>query len=417
MSSNVKVKTEPIDGVKKAGQGQFKPKLPPNKRIEKVEPISSNDVKPNVNEEHKIRSNDATTTSSSSSSSQIHSTSRRSNDYNRNSQDSRGQNRQKWVMPIGQSFFMSQKTSITNKKPKSKNPNETIPSNQQQPQYGLAGNVGLSNPIQPQFSSHSMRKIVDDYDDGNEMNPMMHMGSYNFGVYNDDDELNDTDTGSDSSDSDEDMEEKQDVLEIWPPQKYDLLEPLSLPLGPVTDSKRDELERQAIIYHPDDVDALEREKSDIFLLQFPSDLCLKGNIAAIEIKEDDKDDEGQLQDTIDEKSLKEAKKVEGKIGPGKLGKLQLTKSGKVFLVTDSGHKFEVHNGITACFANFVAEVALNENYNNTIDDNIDDKRNKKPTYNTMRDKIVNDNAPISGELKMLGRITKKLVITPDYYCS
>jgi hypothetical protein len=35
----------------------------------------------------------------------------------------------------------------------------------------------------------------------------------------------------------------------------------------------------------------------------------------------------------------------------------------------------------------------------------------------MRDKIVNDNAPISGELKMLGRITKKLVITPDYYCS
>jgi hypothetical protein len=261
-----------------------------------------------------------------------------------------------------------------------------------------------------------MRRIIDDYDDG--MNPMMNMGSYNFGVYhNNDDELNDTDTGSESSDSDDDMEEKQDAVEIWPPQRYDMLEPLSLPLGPVTASKRDELERQAIIYHPDDVDALDREKSDIFLLQFPSDLCLKGNITAIEVNEDNKDDEGQLQDISDENNLKEAKKVEGKIGPGKLGKLQLTKSGKVFLLTDSGHKFEVNNGITACFANFVAEVELNDNYNNATDDNIDDKRNKKPTYNDKRDKSINDNASISGELKILGRITKKLVITPDYYCS
>jgi hypothetical protein len=321
---------------------------------------------------------------------------------------------------------MSQKISITNKKSKSKsnNPNDNNTTNTNgtnNPQQSLQGesSLGNGNPMIQQpigFSGYPLgtRRIIDDYEDGN-MN-VMNMGSYSFGVYNEDDELIDTDTGSDSSDSDDDIEEKTDIDEIWPPQKYDMLEPLSLPLGPITVSKRDELERQAIIYHPDDAEALEREKSDLFLLQLPSDLCLKSNITNDEVNVDNKDDESKLLDIPDDNNLKEAKKVEGKIGPSKLGKLQLTRSGKVFLVTENGKRFEVNNGITACFANFVAGIELN---NNMDDDNNmnngDDKKKKSKTY--FSDKKGNNDAPTSGDLSILGRITKKLVITPDYYCS
>ena len=415
MFTNVKVKTEPVEGdkAKKAGQGQFKPKIPPKKKpaIEQTDNISA----PSTAIGESSKKLDKVTSQGSSSSS-----SPRRTDFNRNPQEFKGQNRQKWVMPIGQSFFMSQKISITNKKSKSNTTNSGNNNPKQSllgPSSGLAGNG--NNPMIQQstaFSGYPLgtRRIIDDYDNNN-MN-VMNMGSYSFGVYNHDDELFDTDTGSDSSDSDDDREEKTDINEIWPPQKYDMLEPLSLPLGPITANKRDELERQAIIYHPDDAEALEREKSDLFLLQLPSDLCLKSNITNDEVSDDNKDDESKL-DIPDDNNLKEAKKVEGKIGPCKLGKLQLTRSGKVFLVTENGKRFEVHNGITACFANFVAGIELNDNYNMDDDNNInngDDKRKKSKTY--FNDKKGNNDAP-SGDLNILGRITKKLVITPDYYCS
>ena len=413
---NVKVKTEPGEGEpKKAGQGQFKPKIPPKKKqtIQQTDNVSAPST--TIIGESSRQVDKVTSQRSSSSSSS------KRTDINRNPQEFKGQNRQKWVMPIGQSFFMSQKISITNKKSKikSNNPNDNNTTNtngNNNPQQSLQGN---GNPMMQQpiaFSGYPLgtRRIIDDYEDGN-MN-VMNMGSYSFGVYNDDDELIDTDTGSDSSDSDDDIEEKTDIDEIWPPQKYDMLEPLSLPLGPTTTSKRDELERQAIIYHPDDAEALEREKSDLFLLQLPSDLCLKSNIANGEVNDDNIDDESKLLDIPDDNNLKEAKKVEGKIGPSKLGKLQLTRSGKVFLVTENGKRFEVNNGITACFANFVAGIELNDNMNDDNNmNNGDDNRKKSKTY--FSDKKGNSDAPISGDLNILGRITKKLVITPDYYCS
>lgn len=432
MLTNIKVKIEPGEGggekkEKLAGQGKFKPKIPIKKKVEIVDEVDNNNVKTQTttNSNTNIKNQD---------NQQQDSTQSKKRDNTNKSQDLKGQNRQKWTMPIGQSFFMSQKNSITNKKTKSNtttsndsnkattnattNNNNNNSNNQVKilvPPRLVNEQQILGNPLIPDIPNTvypmGMRRIIDDDDDNNMNNRMMgdhiNTGSYTFGPYEDDD-LIDTDSGTESSDSDDDMDVDPDVEEIWPPQKYDLLEPLSLPLGPTTAIKRDELERQAIIYHPNDYEALEREKSDIFLLQFPSDLCLKSNIIPIEINED-KDDDAKLLDGNDDKYLKEAKKVEGKIGPGKLGKLQLTRSGRVFLVTDSGYKFEVNNGITTCFSNFVAAIKMNDNNNNpNIESNISDRKDKKMKSNDKKETVID--TPVCGQLSVLGRVTKKLGI-------
>jgi len=214
---NVKVKTEPGEGEpKKAGQGQFKPKIPPKKKqtIQQTDNVSAPST--TIIGESSRQADKVTSQGSSSSS--------RRTDINRNPQEFKSQNRQKWVMPIGQSFFMSQKISITNKKSKSKsnNPNDNNTTNtngNNNPQQSLQGN---GNPMIQQpiaFSGYPLgtRRIIDDYEDGN-MN-VMNMGSYSFGVYNEDDELIDTDTGSDSSDSDD--------------------EKTNMPIDPIEDPKED----------------------------------------------------------------------------------------------------------------------------------------------------------------------------------
>ena len=79
------------------------------------------------------------------------------------------------------------------------------------------------------------------------------------------------------------------------------------------------------------------------------------------------------------------------------------------MVTESGHKFEVNNGITTCFANFVAAIEMNNNAN--IESSTSDK-NKKTKSNDKKE--TNIDIPIGGQLNVLGRVTKKLVITPEY---
>ena len=344
MFNNIKVKVEPGEGEKKAGQGKFKPTIPIKKKDEIVAAVDNTTTTTTTVKTENITSSFTNTQQQQKQQQQQqqkqqhqqHQSKKR--ELTNKSHELKGQNRQKWVMPIGQSFFMSQKDSIANKKTKSNTTNSNAnanandnansnsnsnANNQDKVLPFVISNIQLKSGnqlIQPLSNNNvnpmGIRRIIDDdNDDDDDINNRMlidqmnNKGSYSFGPYNEDDDLIDTDSGTESSsDSDDDMDIKADAEEIWPPQKYDLLEPLSLPLGPITDTKRDELERQAIIYHPNDIEALEREKSDIFLLQFPSDLCLKSNINPIEVNED-KDDDMKLLDTNDDKSLKEAKKV------------------------------------------------------------------------------------------------------------
>lgn len=158
--------------------------------------------------------------------------------------------------------------------------------------------------------------------------------------------------------------------EVWPPQKYNALDPLSLPFGPKTAQLRKILAQEAILAPPDDLEALDyEERTSLFLLQMPSDLKTVAN--------------------------------------GKLGKLQLLRSGKVRLVTNDGKSFDVRNGLAACFMQSLVTVDVSQSEAKPSPEGEQSAPSKKKSKEV----------PVTSEqgtMHLMGNITKKLVLTPNY---
>eukprot|EP01034_Spumella_vulgaris_P026164 gene26164-32699_t len=154
---------------------------------------------------------------------------------------------------------------------------------------------------------------------------------------------------NEDSDSDDVPDETDDVdkdgCEIWPPTQYDALAPLSLPLGPKTANMRVMLAAESILADPHDIEALEKEESSsLFLIQMPSDLNFNH---ILESRRQEGDERKVSENDVQVKN-------------GRLGKLQLLKSGKVRLVTDCGKSYEVSSGMAASFAQYLTSIQLNE---------------------------------------------------------
>ncbi len=93
----------------------------------------------------------------------------------------------------------------------------------------------------------------------------------------------------------------------------------------------------------------------------------------------------------------------------KLGKMQLMRSGKVRIVTDSGEVYDVNSGIAVAFAQYLADIDLKSGTSTSeTASNMAASHNSKASHNG---KDTNRKT-IGGDLYLMGRITHKLVVTP-----
>jgi hypothetical protein len=89
--------------------------------------------------------------------------------------------------------------------------------------------------------------------------------------------------------------------------------------------------------------------------------------------------------------------------PGKIGKLQIMKSGKMFLVSAvDGRRYELTSGMQSSFAQYAASVTTDKPIASSSS-TVTIKSEQGVASTTMR-----------GAIHMLGNITQKLVILPEY---
>ena len=141
-----------------------------------------------------------------------------------------------------------------------------------------------------------------------------------------------------------------------------------------------------------DEDMLKKERDEnIFLLQMPSSLPLSRveNPAAATT--------GTAANPQDpEAPVPEASPAPK---PGKIGRLQLMASGKLFMVLDSGSKYEVHEGLAATFSQHLVSVSADKGAAGAV--------------KAERGQIVPEafnNGP-HGSLHTMGSVTRKWVVT------
>jgi hypothetical protein len=246
---------------------------------------------------------------------------------------------------------------------------------------------------------------------------------------NDDFDFYDDDLENDKSDDD---------AYAWPPEDFNPLAPRSLPIGPNT-STREKLSQLSIVAQPGDESGIAEEERHIYLLQLPSDLRIKRRgVAPIT---DALDDEASLYGASE--NSQSSKKDKPKLGPGRLGKLQLTQSGKVYLVTTDGLRYSVSNGMATCFAQYLASVTVDTSPEAvaaaaaaaTLNSPppLSKKKSgfggagggggggggkgKKQGYHREVEESLEDaeaNLKPSGELYFLDGISRKFVITPEF---
>lgn len=98
---------------------------------------------------------------------------------------------------------------------------------------------------------------------------------------------------------------------------------------------------------------LNEETNSLFLVQLPSEL----NFASIQKKREIK----QMEEPLPVYLQQELKELEGVIEPqpnGKIGKIQLLKSGKVRIVTDCGKKYDVTPGISSSILQYLTNITV-----------------------------------------------------------
>lgn len=212
--------------------------------------------------------------------------------------------------------------------------------------------------------------------------------------------------------------------ESWPPRKYDPLTPISLPLGPKSAQMRRALQQQPVLAHPADNEGLQREGAEsLFLLQLPSDLNVEDLLVSKQRARQSKYG-GDLSVDPDAQNNNSSssgnKPVISLDAHGKLGKLQLLKSGRVRMMIpcvtpDNGEEtmvFEVGAGLMTSFyqALFSVEATSAEAAAATAAPSTAGASSASASATEVKaEQPVQKNA-----LTILGAITRKLVITPPF---
>eukprot|EP01041_Mallomonas_annulata_P006716 gene6715-13610_t len=186
---------------------------------------------------------------------------------------------------------------------------------------------------------------------------------------------------------------KEEEDESWPPSDYTALKPVTLPFGPRTSAKQHLRDNEPLFASANDRRAVEVEESDsMFLLQLPSMLRLPPP----------KTYEARTLGEVSSESAtapEEGKASSSAVPPlttGRIGSLKILRSGRVFLETSDGRRFEVSSGLEAAFAQNVACVEM--------------PMAPGPSQSQSSKK----NEETQGSLYLLGPVTRKLVVVPDF---
>ena len=145
-----------------------------------------------------------------------------------------------------------------------------------------------------------------------------------------------------------------------------------------------------------DEEVLKKEQDDsIFLLQMPSSLPLSRVVSHDPLAS------GTAANPQDPEAP--APTPTPAPQPGKIGKLQIMSSGKLFMVLDNGSRYEVHEGLVATFSQHLASVTTQR------------PGVKSEPSDGVKTEIVpevfNDGST-NGTLHTIGNITRKWVVTP-----
>lgn len=196
----------------------------------------------------------------------------------------------------------------------------------------------------------------------------------------------DPESDSDGANVDDNMEIDEDDPEKeqeWPPRASSEA-PHSLPIGPGSKAKRRALNRSDLLTASTDPVVRSKEEAEsTILLQMPSELSLRNQVL---VKSEDGREE--IVDAVES---------------GPLGKLEVRKSGRVFLVTPDGTRFECNAGMTAYFSQYVSSLREGDAASPSSSSAIARSRTLI--------KEENDDKRGVGSLHILSPVTRKWVVT------
>lgn len=158
----------------------------------------------------------------------------------------------------------------------------------------------------------------------------------------------------------------------WPPSDYAPLAPLELPIGPGAEARK-YLENRPIFADEANATAIAREnESAMFMIQLPSDLQMPRHRRK---KENLKEVELPTEETFS------------------MGKIQVMKSGKVYLIGNDNKRYLVSAGSTCSFSQYLTSIEVEEATNQYMNDLTDSYQ---------------------GDIHMLGSVNRKLVVIPQF---
>jgi len=159
-----------------------------------------------------------------------------------------------------------------------------------------------------------------------------------------------------------------------------------------------------------DAEVLAREKDEnIFLLQMPSGFALP--------KRDERHGGVELDPDVTLVSSSTGDKARC----GKVGKLQLMASGRLFIVLDNGTRFEVHRGLATSFSQHLCAIYVDGSQSETKPSadtagagGAKGRGLKAAIEATQGNGDVYEEGPTHGELYTMGPITAKWTVTPEH---
>eukprot|EP00604_Paraphysomonas_vestita_P003107 CAMPEP_0174820112 /NCGR_PEP_ID=MMETSP1107-20130205/3716_1 /TAXON_ID=36770 /ORGANISM="Paraphysomonas vestita, Strain GFlagA" /LENGTH=369 /DNA_ID=CAMNT_0016034803 /DNA_START=100 /DNA_END=1209 /DNA_ORIENTATION=- len=210
------------------------------------------------------------------------------------------------------------------------------------------------------------------------------------------------------------IEEDLESIKPWPPVNYSENAPVVLPIGPSSIKQRIELGNEPVFADINDKQALEdEERESILLFQLPSSIqsLIKGTAFQTPPK------------------LPNLKPPPPKPVTGRIGKIQITNTGKMYLVIDqevitsnslASHaepniplKYEITPGISTSFSQLISCISPTYHESSTttatpIATNTTTANLTNSTTTTTSN--PNDNIPKS--IHLMGKVTRKVVVTP-----
>ena len=199
----------------------------------------------------------------------------------------------------------------------------------------------------------------------------------------------DPESDSDGNNGEENIEMDVDDHEKeqqWPPHVTPEA-PHSLPIGPNSKAKRRSLNKSELMTASNDPAARSKEEAEnTILLQMPSELSLKSQVPV-------KTEDGH-------------EKMVDAVQSCLLGKLEVRKSGRVFLVTTNGARYECNAGMTAYFSQYVASVSEVSTTSSPSSSSSSSSSSSRALI-----KEEKDDKKGGGSLHLLSPVTRKWVVT------